>query len=126
MTWYAIENRTHPLTHPLRVRRCAKSLCRFRGLMFRRDLDPQEGLMFVWHRPGRWSTAIHMWGMFFPITILWLNDEGRIVDKRLGRPWRTIAVPREPARFVLELHASRFHEFHIGDVLHWRLLSPPP
>ncbi len=112
---YRVENRTRPLARPLWVRVCRQGLCRLLGLMFRRSLREEEGLLFVWPRSGRWSTAIHMAFMFFPLALIWLDERGVVVDRRLGRPWRTIAVPRQPARYVLELHASRLEDFQMGD-----------
>ncbi len=114
-----VQNRTRPLSRPLRVRVCDRGLCRLLGLMFRASLPETEGLLFVWPRAGRWSTAIHMWGMFFPLALIWLDDRGVVVDRRIGRPWRTVAVPRHPARYVLELHLSRYDDFHIGDWVHF-------
>ncbi len=123
-TWYRVRNHTHMLSRPLRVRLCASVWCRFWGLMFRPHLDSEEGLLFQWSRPGRWSTAIHMWGMRFPLTLVWLDAHRRVVDVRLGRPWRTVAVPRHPAQYVLELHVSRLSEFHVGDLLSWEPVAP--
>ncbi len=122
-SWYRVLNRSRPLARPLRVRLCATGWCRLRGLMFRVHLDPEEGLLFQWSRPGRWRTAIHMWGMRFPLTLVWVDAHHRVVDVRLGRPWRTVAVPRRPAQYVLELHASRLSEFHLGDHLVWEPLE---
>jgi hypothetical protein len=39
--------------------------------------------------------------VFFPLGVAWLDEEGRVVDCRLARPWR-IYLPRHSAKYVLE------------------------
>lgn len=123
--WYRVENHTHPLGQALWVRRCADWWCRFLGLMFRASLHPQEGLWFTWSRPGRWQAAVHMWGMRFPLALVWLDPELRVVEVRLARPWRTVAVPRRAVQHLLELPASRLSHFHLGDRLTLSPDTPP-
>jgi len=114
-----IVNKTRPLQKPLSVRLCDTFSCRFLGLMGRRSLAEDDGLLFVWEREGRLDTAIHMLFMRFPITAVWLDGGRRVVDVRLLKPWVGFGVPHLPARFVLELHPSRLSEFQIGDEVEW-------
>ncbi len=120
MTRYRLFNRTRPLAQPLWVRLCASWWCRLRGLMGRPTLAPDDGLLFVWPRPGRLDTAIHMFGMRFDLAVVWLSTERRVVDVRLAQAWRSVLVPRAPARYVLELHPERYPDFRIGDRLDWQ------
>lgn len=55
--------------------------------------------------------------MAFDIAVFWMDDQRRIVDKRLARRWRPVYVPSQPARYFLETHASRLGDFSIGDQL---------
>lgn len=87
---------------PLRVRRCDTFLCRLRGLMFRRRLRPAEALLFVEAQESRTATAIHMFFVFCPISVVWLQGDGVIVDKVLAKPFRPFYAPRLPARYYLE------------------------
>ncbi len=125
MTWFRVYNRTHPLERGLWVRLCDTWWCRLRGLMFRRGLRPDEGLLFTWPRAGRWQAAVHMWGMFFPLALVWLNGDLQVVDVRSARPWRTVAVPREPARYLLELPLPWRQAFAIGHRLALEPETPP-
>ncbi len=120
MARYRVVNRTRPLAAPLWVAPCTTWWCRLRGLMGRAALPPDQGLLFVWPRAGRLDTAIHMFGMRFDLAVIWLDHERRVVDARLARAWRSILIPRAPARFVLELHPSRLAEFAIGDHIDWQ------
>jgi len=100
-----------------RVRRCASFLCRLRGLTFRRPLSDGEGLLLVGRRESRAGTAIHMLFVFFPITVVWLDGGGRVVDARLAHPFRPLYVPHEPARDVLEGPPALLERVSIGDQL---------
>jgi len=84
------------------VRRCSSFQCRLRGLTFRPALSDDEGLLLVGRRETRADSAIHMFFVFFPIGVVWLNGEGRVVDTVLARPFRPLYVPSAPAKDVLE------------------------
>ncbi len=114
-----IQNRTRPLAQPLTVTACVDFRCRLLGLMGRRDLAPDDGLLFRWPREGRADTGIHMLFMRFPIAVIWLNAAGHVVDARRARPWVDFLIPRAPAQYVLELHADRLNDFAIGDEITW-------
>lgn len=87
---------------PLEVRRCDTLWCRFRGLMFRRQLAPREALLFVESGESRVATTIHMFFVFFPIGVVWLARDGTVVDKRLAKPFRPYYAPCRPAQYYLE------------------------
>ncbi len=119
MTRLHITNHTHPLDAPLIVQACGTFACRLRGLMGRRDLSPDDGLLFRWPKAGRGDTAIHMLFMRFPIAAIWLDAQGRVVDARYARPWVDFLIPRRPAQYLLEIHPNRLREFHLGDHITW-------
>jgi uncharacterized membrane protein (UPF0127 family) len=96
---------------------CATFFCKLRGLMFVRSLDPADGLLLAEASEGRVGTAIHMLFMAMDITAVWINAGGVVVDVRHARRWQPILVPKAPARYVLEAHASRISDFAVGDQL---------
>lgn len=109
--------RENGATLPLRVWRCDTFLCRLRGLMFRRRLRPAEALLFVEAGESRAATAIHMLFVFCSIGVVWLNNEGVIVDKVLARPFRPFYAPRAPARYYLEAAPEVLEQVTIGERL---------
>lgn len=87
--------------------------------MFRRSLDPDEGLLLVQKRENRTESAIHMLFMFIDLTVVWINTAHQVVDVKYAKRWRLMYAPQSPARYVLELPAERLDEFKIGDQLHF-------
>lgn len=87
---------------PLDVRRCDTFLCRWRGLMFRRALPDNAGLLFVERAASRAGTSIHMFFVFFPIGVVWLAADGTVVDAKLAKPFRPYYAPRMAAQYFLE------------------------
>lgn len=85
--------------------------------MFQRKLAPTEGLLLADARANRLNAGIHMLGMLFDLSILWLDGNLNVVDKAIARPWRSFLFPRRPARYVIECAVSRYEEFQIGDQL---------
>ncbi|MHB8625398.1 MAG: DUF192 domain-containing protein [Aggregatilineales bacterium] len=87
------------------------------GLMFRRHLPDDEGLLFAYGRESVLETAIHMLFMFFPIATVWLDKNGVVVDKTLAKPWRLSYAPRKPAQFFIEARPLVLDRVAIGDPL---------
>lgn len=100
-----------------RVHRCTGFLCRLRGLIFRRNLSHDEGLLLVGRHESRIGAAIHMFFVLTPIAAIWLDRNGRVVDAKLALPFRLFYVPRAPARDVLEGPPTLLERVHIGDQL---------
>ena len=82
-------------------------------------LPEDRGLLFDFRTPSRWGTTIHMFGMRYDLTVVWLSPEGKVVDVRRARRWRSILIPRAAARYVLELPLSWLDAFHLGDEVIW-------
>ena len=114
--WVRVRNLSRGGEGILRARWCQSSLCRMRGLMFKRQLPPGEGLILVGAADDRTNAAIHMFGVYFDLGVVWINSLGEVVDCRLARPWR-IYAPSAPARYVLEGRPAILEQIVIGDKL---------
>jgi uncharacterized membrane protein (UPF0127 family) len=112
-----ITNTTRPLIRPINANYCDGFFCWFLGLMFRRTLEPEEGLLRAGKRENLSDSTIHMLFMFVDLTVVWLNDARQVVDVKIARRWRLFYAPQSPAKYVLELPVDRFDEFQIGDQL---------
>ncbi len=111
-----VRNRSRQGEILLTARWCRSVQCRLRGLTFRRQLPNGLGLLLVKARENRIESAIHMWAVFFPLGVVWMDTLGRVVDLRLALPWR-VYLPRAPARYVLEGPAAMLGSLALGDVL---------
>jgi uncharacterized membrane protein (UPF0127 family) len=112
-----IINRTRGLKRPLTADYCQSFLCKLRGLALRRKLAAGRGLLLADGSESRLSAGIHMLGMFFDLTIVWLDKNAKVVDVRRARRWRSFLFPRKPACYVIECGVSRYEDFRIGDKL---------
>ena len=113
----SITNISHSLPQPVQAQYCDSFLCRLKGLTFRRSLKPQEGLLLVQPRENRLDASIHMLFMRMDLTIVWINENKIVVDIQKARRWRPYYVPKQPARYILELSESWLSSFQIGDQL---------
>ncbi len=100
-----------------RTRLCASYWCHLKGLQFVRRLPADEGLLFVTNKEGVAHTAIHMFNMFISIAVVWLDAEGRVVDKKLAKPWRPVYAPSAPAQYYLEANVEVLERVQVGDRL---------
>ncbi len=108
------------------VRWCASYLCHLRGLQFTRRLPPGHGLLFVTGAEGRAHTSIHMFFVFYSIAVIWMDREGRVVDKKLARPWRPYYASSAPAQYYLEALPEVLERVQVGEVLTFDTPSPTP
>jgi uncharacterized protein len=88
---------------------------RLMGLMFRKD--PENGLILkLPSSRSRRGSAIHMFFMRFPLDIIFLDDDKKVVDMVSIRPWKTY-TPKSPAKYVVELEEGSINNYklEIGD-----------
>ncbi len=110
-----IQNKDNPLAQPLQAGYCASFLCRLRGLMFRNNLAPHEGLLLVQKRASRMDASIHMLFVFMDLGVVWINGDGQVVDTILARAWRPAYTPKAAAQYILEINPDRLTDFRIGE-----------
>ena len=98
---------------------------RTKGLMFRKSLSENEGMLFVFDKEDYHS----FWtmNMSFPIDIIWINKEKKVVDiEKNAQPCRlscSTYKPKEKAMYVLEVNANftEKHGIEIGSSLDFKL-----
>jgi len=112
---FVAENVTRERTLVARVRRADSFMTRLRGLTWRRHLGEKEGLWLVGRRESRVDASIHMFFVFFPIGVLWLDAQNRVVDQVVARPFRPFYAPKKPAIGVLECLPEVLDQVQIGD-----------
>lgn len=93
---------------------------RAKGLMFSREKNFDYGLIFDLERETKIGASIHMFFVFFPINVVFLDSKKKIIDIKLGlKPWQ-MTKPRDKCRYIIELPAKYGKKlFSIGDKLNW-------
>ena len=96
-----------------RVQIADSSLSRLIGLLGKRSLDRDSGLLIF---P---SNSIHTLGMRFPVDVVFLGRDGRVQDLCESLPPFRLTWPRWKAQSVLELpvHSIRNSRTEVGDQL---------
>jgi uncharacterized membrane protein (UPF0127 family) len=112
-----IVNFTHPLASPLSLPVASTFFQRLIGLMFRKEITPDGGLLFVGRKESISGSSIHMQFCFMELGIVWADRDKKVADKSLARPWEFNRHPSRPAMYILEIHPSRLDEFQSGDQL---------
>ena len=108
------------MTYPPRAKWCESFLCRLRGLTFRPSLPRDDGLLLVFGRDSRVDSSIHMLGVKFDLAVFWINEKMQVVDKVVARAGKPAYISKEPARYVLEVHASRIEDLAIGQTVQFQ------
>ena len=77
------------------------------GLMFRRDMPQQEGMLFVFEQPG--TQCFRMKNTILPLTAAFIDDHGVIVNLADMKPQTTDShCSNKPVRYVLEMNLGWF------------------
>lgn len=95
-----IRNRTTDTVLATRARLARDFWSRLKGLIGTKDLNDGEGLVIM---P---CNGIHTMFMSFPIDVLYVDAEHRIVDIDIGIPPWKLSLPRRYSRYVIELPAG--------------------
>ena len=114
--WVRVCNRTHKGEQLVLARWCESYLCRLRGLTFRFRVPEQRGLLLVGRTDSIPLAAIHMFGVFLSLGVIWLDSSQRVVDRVLARPFG-VYRPSAPARYALEGRPSILERVNLGDEL---------
>lgn len=77
------------------------------GLMFRKDMAPHEGMLFVFEEPA--TQCFWMRNTYLPLSTAFVDDDGRIVNIEDMAPMTEKShCSTKPVRFVLEMNQGWF------------------
>ena len=104
----------------LRVSVVATPEDRAKGLGGRTGLASDEGMLFAFESDAKYR--FWMKDMLFSMDILWLSNEGKVVDMRENvspATYPEVFTPNMPARYVLELPSgfARDNNLRFGDIV---------
>ena len=92
------------------------------GLMHRKEMPMQEGMLFVFEQAG--VQCFWMKNTLLPLTAAFLADDGTIVNLANMKPQTTDAhCSKKPVRFVLEMNQGWFAKKGIREGT--KLIGPP-
>jgi uncharacterized membrane protein (UPF0127 family) len=107
---------------PLELEVAADPEARDRGLMFRRTLPEGSGMLFVF--PERQELSFWMRNTYLPLSIAFLDDDGRVVSIADMEPFDETSHKSEgPGRYAVEVPQGWFtaHGVGPGDVVGFSL-----
>ena len=80
---------------------CKTLLSKTIGLMF--AFKPKT-LIFAWKKEK--ILSLHMFFVFFPIDVLWLNKNKKVIQLKQNLKPFQIIIPKNPAQYVIEFRAG--------------------
>jgi uncharacterized membrane protein (UPF0127 family) len=88
------------------------------GLMFRKKLEKNEGMLFVFDKEC--FASFWTFGMLFSIDIVWMNEKMEVVDiKENLKPFKfwKFYKPRKASKYALEVNSGfvKENKIKIGD-----------
>ena len=118
-----IQTRQGPLTYFVEVARTPSE--RSQGLMFRKQLPKDHGMLFVFERTQ--SVSFWMDNTSIPLDLLFADAEGEVVNLHANAvPFSQDLIPsRQPIRYVLEIPGgvAKQRGIRVGDRLRSALMK---
>lgn len=93
------------------------------GLMFRQDLDPDKGMLFIFSTEDKYP--FWMKNMLIPLDIIWINKDKEVVwiaqDVQPCTETCDSIIPEKEAMYVLELNSGTAEKIglELGDKLYF-------
>ena len=89
-------------------------MTRFKGLMFKKKMDIEEGLLL------NKCSSIHCMFMKFTIDVIYLNDEYEVVDIETVKPYRLGKINIKGCKHTLEVNENVAYSLKIGTKLNMK------
>jgi len=80
------------------------------GLMFRKCIQYDHSMIFILKKPSQ--VSIHMLFVFFPVDVIFLNKEKKIMGLSRLRPWVGYKA-MEDIKYIIEMKAGTIETFHL-------------
>lgn len=81
------------------------------GLMFRESILPDYSMIFIIRKPSR--VNVHMLFVFFPIDLIFLDDEKKVMGFSRLKPWVGFKAMKD-IKYVLEMKAGTIDKFNLS------------
>jgi len=107
----SIKNKTKKFVIIDKARKCTSIWSKGTGLMLRKK--PDYGMVFTFRKEQR--NAITMFMVFFPVDLLFLDKNKRVVEIKKGlKPFRDY-YPKAKSMYVIELPVGAMKKTGVGD-----------
>jgi uncharacterized protein len=95
-----IKNETKKKVLTKKAKFCKTILSKSIGLMFHSKLK-DNALIFVYEKESK--VSLHMAFVFFPIDVMYLDENKRVIELKKGFKPFTVYVPSKKSNYVVEL-----------------------
>lgn len=85
-----------------------------RGLMFRTRKNARA-LLFHFENPVK--LKIHSCFVWFSFIAIWIDENNKIIQKKIIRPWKISIVPKVPFKKLIEIPINEFYRREIQELL---------
>lgn len=98
--------------HIIKAELASKETERQQGLMFRKKMGNNEGMVFLFDAPG--NVCMWMKNTLIPLSVAFIDDSGKIVNIEDMQPQTTEShCAKKPVRYALEMNAGWFKQKNI-------------
>lgn len=70
-------------------------------------------------KKGKERNGIHMLFVFYPILVLFLDENKIVVDKTILQPFCLLYIPKKECNYIIEMPTKYSPQIKIGDKIKW-------
>jgi uncharacterized protein len=107
------------LKKSVKIRHANSFFAKLKGLMFERKKNFNYCLIFDMKKQAKFRNSIHMFFVFFPILVLFCDNEKKVVDKKILKPFCPLYIPKKPARYILEMPTKFENKIKLDEKINW-------
>jgi uncharacterized protein len=98
--------------HVIKAEVAANNAQREQGLMFRKSMGANEGMVFLFNTPA--SVCMWMKNTLIPLSVAFIDSEGKIINIEDMEPQTTEShCAKKPAQYALEMNRGWFKQKNI-------------
>lgn len=113
-------NRTKKIVIENKVKVASDFFSQLKGLMFEAKKNFDYALVFPLSVEGRFSASIHCLFVFFPIDVVYLDKDKKVIDIiKNVKPFTFFKMPKKKAKYFIELRAGKSSGIETGHEIEW-------
>ena len=88
----------------------------FMGLRFKKKLNKKKGIIIELSEESKNKLIADMLFVFFKLDMAFLDSSKKIIDiRRNVKPFISFIIPKEKAKYLIEMNAGEMKNLEIGD-----------
>lgn len=102
----------------IEIRKATNFFQKLKGLMFTSEKNFNYALIFYMPK-ARERNGLHMLFVFYSILCIFLDENKKVVDKVILKPFCPLYIPKKECNYIIELPTKYENNIKLNDKIEW-------